>query len=71
MAGSLITLPKSLFDKYLQEAYAKGRADALKERQTKTHKSADIGGMAYKANIVFDDEESEDEQKPEQVDTER
>lgn len=58
-----ITLPRSVLQKFIDEAYEQGRRDALREKRSKTHKKADIGGMSYKANIVFDNEEEEDERK--------
>ena len=54
---SLITLPRDVLRKFIDEAYERGKRDALKEMRSKTHKAADIGGMAYKANIVFDEDE--------------
>ena len=54
---SLITLPRDVLSKFIDEAYERGKRDALKEMRSKTHKAADIGGMAYKANIVFDEDE--------------
>lgn len=67
-SDSLITLPRSVLRKFVDEAYEQGRRDALKEKHSKTHKTADIDGMAYKANIVFDEDE-EDERKSEKADT--
>ena len=54
---SLIALPRDVLRKFIDEAYERGKRDALKEMRSKTHKAADIGGMAYKANIVFDEDE--------------
>lgn len=65
---SLITLQRSTFQKFIDEAYERGKRDAMKEMRSRTHKAADIGGMAYKANIVFDDEDEENERKSKQTD---
>lgn len=63
-----ITLPRSVLRKFVDEAYERGKRDALKTIRAKTHKTAEIDSMSYKANIVFDEDE-ENERKSEKVDT--
>ena len=57
---SLITLPHNVLQRFIDEAYERGRRDALKEMHCKTHKTARIGDAAYKANIVFDEDEKDE-----------
>lgn len=56
--STLITMPRELFKKYIDEAYergkkkgrAEGRAEAM--QKAKNHTTAEIDGAEFKAQIV-------------------
>lgn len=60
---SVITIPREILRKFVDDAYARGKRDAYKEMRTKTHRTADLSGIRFKSNIVTGEDEEKDERK--------